>query len=322
MNAWERLRTRPQSLWLRKALFQIHLWTGIGVGLYVLLMSVSGSALIYRRELTARFSRQPLVVANASGVRMTEDELKQAALRAHPEYQVTHVFVRRNPAVPVEIWLERGQKKLLRLFNPYTGADLGPSLTAGFRFMAWLADLHDNLLYGRSGQRINAVGGIFTTLMCITGIVIWWPGVENWRDSLTVRWKANRKGFNWALHSALGFWSIAFVLMWGITGIYLSIPVSFNNIVDYLEPYQKAGNKVRLGDQILFYAAQLHFGRFGGWSMELGWTILGLAPAVLFVTGVVMWWRRVLNPWLRRGMRARPEIHHEEVVSRNSSIHA
>jgi uncharacterized iron-regulated membrane protein len=156
MNAWERLRTRPQSLWVRKALFQVHLWTGIGLGLYILLMSVSGSALVYRRELTVRFSREPVIVANPAAVRLSEDELKQAAMRAHPGYEVAHISVRRNPALPVEVLYENGGKKLLRLFNPYTGADMGPSLTAGFRFMTWLADLHDNLLYGRTGQRINA----------------------------------------------------------------------------------------------------------------------------------------------------------------------
>src|ERR1700681_1452997 len=114
MNTWERLRIRPQGLWVRKALFHVHLWTGIGVGLYVLLMSISGTGLIYRRELTIKFSRQPTVVAGPSDVRMTEDELKQAAIRAHPGYEVTRVSVRKNPALPVEILLEHGAKKLPR----------------------------------------------------------------------------------------------------------------------------------------------------------------------------------------------------------------
>ncbi len=322
MNTWERLRTRPQTLWLRKALFQVHLWTGIGLGLYVLLMSISGTALIYRRELTIRFARQPTIVAGPSDVRLTEDELKQAAMRAHPGYDVERVSVRKNLTLPVEILLARGEKKLPRLFNPYTGADMGPILTPGFRFMAWLADLHDNLLYARTGRMLNGVGAVFTTLLCITGIIIWWPGIEHWRSSLGVRWKGNRKGFNWALHSAMGFWSILFVFMWGITGIYLSIPVSFNNIVDYFEPLQKGSTKIRMGDQILFYAAQVHFGRFGGWSMELGWAIIGIAPAALFVTGTIMWWRRVLNPWLKRGLRARPEIPQGEISRQDSSIRA
>jgi uncharacterized iron-regulated membrane protein len=41
----------PHSLWLRRALFQVHLWFGIAIGLYVLIISVSGSLIVFRREL-------------------------------------------------------------------------------------------------------------------------------------------------------------------------------------------------------------------------------------------------------------------------------
>jgi len=41
----------PHSLWLRRALFQIHLWCGIATGLYVLIISLSGSLIVFRREL-------------------------------------------------------------------------------------------------------------------------------------------------------------------------------------------------------------------------------------------------------------------------------
>jgi uncharacterized iron-regulated membrane protein len=41
----------PQSLWLRRATFQVHLWFGIATGLYVLVISVSGSLIVFRREL-------------------------------------------------------------------------------------------------------------------------------------------------------------------------------------------------------------------------------------------------------------------------------
>jgi uncharacterized iron-regulated membrane protein len=45
-----RFARQPQTVWLRRALFQVHLWTGIGAGLYVLLVSLSGSAIVFRRE--------------------------------------------------------------------------------------------------------------------------------------------------------------------------------------------------------------------------------------------------------------------------------
>src|SRR6202158_6435630 len=120
MSSGERWLNRPQSLWLRKALFQVHLWTGIGIGLYVLLMSVSGTVLIYRRELAKAFSGEPRIAAGP-GARMSADELKQVAKRAYPEYEPTRVYERKKPDQPIEILLERGDKRLQRLFNPYTG---------------------------------------------------------------------------------------------------------------------------------------------------------------------------------------------------------
>ncbi len=46
-----RLAHEPQRLWVRRALFQVHLWTGVGVGLYMLAISITGSAIVFRREL-------------------------------------------------------------------------------------------------------------------------------------------------------------------------------------------------------------------------------------------------------------------------------
>ena len=315
---WKR---RPQNVWLRKALFQIHLWTGIGLGLYVLLMSVTGSALVFRRELVKRLAREPSVVAGP-GARLIEDELKQVARRAYPDYEVTRIWPRKNPDQPVEIWLERRGKKLQRLFNPYTGADLGDSIRSGFRFVLWLADLHDNLLLEKTGRLINAAGGIFTVLLGLTGAVIWWPGSDTWRRSLSFRWKTNPKGFNWTLHSALGFWTFLFLFMWALTGIYLSIPIVFNNAVDFLEPLNAPSKSLRFGDRLLYWMAQAHFGRFSGIPVKIIWTVIGLAPAALFVTGTVMWWKRVLKPWLGRKEFVPSQLQPVEAARSANSIQA
>jgi len=322
MSAWEKWKRRPQNVWLRKALFQVHLWTGIGLGLYILLMSVTGSALIFRRELTRSLAREPRVAAG-SGARMSEEELKQAAKRTYPEYEVTRVSLRKNPDQAAEIWLERRGKKLQRLFNPYTGADLGDSLRLGFRFVLWLVDLHDNLLAGQTGRLVNAAGGIFTLLLALTAAVIWWPGTDTWRRSLSFRWNTNPKGFNWTLHSALGFWTFAFFFMWAISGIYLSIPSAFSAAVDFLEPLDTSTRSLRFGDQLLYWLAQAHFGRFAGVPVKILWTVIGLTPAVLFVTGAIMWWKRVLKPWLGRREFASAQICEADGEARSeTSIHA
>src|SRR5450631_4194359 len=61
MSKLEEWVRRPQSVWLRKALFQVHLWTGIGVGLYILLISLTGSVLVYRNELFTAATPRPIV---------------------------------------------------------------------------------------------------------------------------------------------------------------------------------------------------------------------------------------------------------------------
>lgn len=307
MSAWEKWKRRPQKIWLRKALFQVHLWSGIGLGLYLILMSVTGSALVFRREMTRSLAREPRV-AVGPGMRMSEEELARIAVHAYPEYAVDRVSLRNNPDQAAEIWLARGGQKLQRLFNPYTGADLGDPIRRTFRFVLWLVDLHDNLLLAKTGRLLNAAGGIFTVLLGVTGAIIWWPGIDSWRRSLSFRWKSNPKGFNWAVHSALGFWTFGFFLMWAISGIYLSIPGTFNAAVDYFEPLNSASRTLRFGDRMLYWLAQAHFGRFGGVWIKVTWMIVGLAPAVLFVTGALMWWKRALKPWLGRNVSFSPQV--------------
>src|SRR6202165_3624737 len=97
----ERWLRHPQGVRLRKVLFQVHLWSGLILALYVLVMSLTGTVLIYRRELAKALSTQPPVVAGA-GPRMTAEELKQAAQRAHPGYEVSRVFESRKPDQPAE----------------------------------------------------------------------------------------------------------------------------------------------------------------------------------------------------------------------------
>ena len=42
---------KPQTVRARRVLFQIHLWLGVIVGLYVLVVSVTGAALVFRIDM-------------------------------------------------------------------------------------------------------------------------------------------------------------------------------------------------------------------------------------------------------------------------------
>lgn len=234
MSTWGRWIRQPQSLWARRAMFQVHLWLGIILGLYIFMLSVTGSALVYYRDF-GRMFRSPDASKLSTG----------------------------------EWWL--------------------------FQLVA----LHDELLLGKDGQWWNGLLSIFATVLVVTGLVIWWPGRDRWKRSLGVRRAAGWRRFNWDLHSAVGFWLFGFMLLWGVSGVYLGMPDPFARLS---ESMMRPDGTSPL-DEPLVWLARLHFGRWRNRWLQAVWAIAGLAPAVMFVTGSVMWWNRVLRPWLRRDAR-------------------
>ena len=304
MTLGQRWLRRPQGVWARKALFQVHLWTGIGLGLYIFVISVTGSAIVFRNAIYKNFGAKPVLVA-ATGPKLPPAQFRQAVLKGHPGYHVSFVWPNKDPRQAIEVWIERKGKYKQLLFDPYTGADLGPSVPLALRVTSWLGDLHFNLLAGEKGRQVNGWGAVLFTLSCLTGAIVWWPGVESWRRSLRIHRGAGWKRFNWDLHSTIGFWTFAFSFMWGITGIYVVYQWPFQRVVglfivpDLFHPRQSLDNR------ILLWLTKLHFGNFGPWDwpLKIIWVIIGLAPAALFVTGVLMWWNRVLRPSARHARR-------------------
>jgi uncharacterized iron-regulated membrane protein len=276
---WRRWISRPQSLWIRKALFQIHFWVGIGIGLYVVVISISGSAIVFRGEIAGSLSHRTIVASAEGGPRLTAQELEQRAGRAYPAAEVLNIVEPQMSDQAVAVIFERGGRRFERLFDPYTGRELGDPHTPADRALGWLADLHDNLLSGLTGRILNGLGALLLVLLTLTGALIWWPGKKNWRRSTRILWPARLARVNWDVHSAVGFWCSILVLIWGISGVLLCFPGSLDSL---------------LNSDLRRWLTRLHFGRFNGVT-EAIWTVLGLAPAVLAGTGAVMWWYRVLS---------------------------
>ncbi len=236
MTYWQKWLSHPQAIWLRKAIFQVHLWSGIGVGLYVLMVSVTGSIAVYRNELF-RAATSPRSI----------------------------------------------------------------------KMVSQLLDLHDNLFAGDTGRSVNGIGAILVIVLALTGIVVWWPGIKSWRRSLTLHRNVGWRRFTWDLHSMLGFWTLGFIILFGLSGAYLGNPQPFMDLADRIQPPTEANAGVRFVDQVIYWLAYLHFGRINGIGIpchgpglcdqatKFVWAVGGLAPAAMFVTGVVMWWNRVVR---------------------------
>jgi uncharacterized iron-regulated membrane protein len=258
----------------RRILFQIHAWTGIIVGLYVVVVCATGSLLVFRVEFYEYFRPGTFITQRAQ--RLSQEQLTEFVKRAYPRYRIAGVQIPRRRTAAADVYVEGDGRVLHRLFDPYTGADRGDADPSAVRWFEKVSKLHGNLLADKTGRLINGIGSIAVLALSLTGLVLWWRGATHWRRGLFVRRKTNWKGFNWELHSAVGFWTFALVFLWALTGVYFTFPRLF----------------AVFGDPIISFFVTLHFGRTYGLPVKIIWAIGGLMPPVLFVTGAIMWWNR------------------------------
>jgi uncharacterized iron-regulated membrane protein len=338
---------RPQNIWLRRALFQVHLWVGVALGMYVMAISISGSAIVFRNEISKALSMSGRTVA-ISGPRLTPAALKDAIQRAYPQYSISYIWESKKPSEATEAWLLRDGKNKMRLFDPYTGKDLGDSVPLTIRALTWTIDLHINLLSGKTGREVNGIAAVLTTVLVMSGAVVWWPGKSKWRESLMVRRESNWKKMNWSLHSVIGIWTLGFVLMWSVTGIFVVFPTPFERAINVVSPLQfynlgdsppprrvalppasRTSGSVRRGpapierspgDIAIRWFYYLHFGNFAGSGVKTIWVIFGLAPVALFVTGTLMWWNRVLSKYFQRRKAGGYELRPVTIRSTESRV--
>lgn len=297
MTLWQNWLRRPRRVFLRKAAFQIHLWLGLALGLYVVVLSLTGSAIVFRRELDAAFGPDRPAIDHAKRV-LPPDELTVIAQEEYPEFSVERVGIvqRRTPVVQID--MRRGDETIERVFNAYTGEDLGDPYPWTSEALLWVVMLHDDLLMParQRGRFWNGIGSILTTILCLTGAVVWWPGIAHWRRGVAVKWRAKWPRLNFDLHSAMGFWFFLMITLWSVTGIYLSFPSAFMAVVNSVfGPELDDFNRSRPIDIVIEWMVRLHFGRWRSHTLKVVWVIIGLIPTVMFVTGVAMWWRRVVS---------------------------
>lgn len=294
MNAWQCWLQVPQTLWFRRMLFQIHLWMGVGFGLYVLMISLSGSAIVLRPQVSRWFT--PSEVVSSNGPELSGAALEARIAEVYADYVVERVVPAARPGRATYVALTKaGEAEITRFFDQYSGNDLGSTYPWQVATIEWLTRLHDDLLMQRGGRQLNGYGGILFLLMTMSGVILWWQGTRHWRKGLMVR-RSSTRSFNWQLHSFLGFWSLLLMFVWGITSVYFAWPEPFDLFIDWLDPDL---NDFERPDAWLRLLLDLHFGRFRGvlWANIL-WVFLGLLPAVMFITGFILWYKRVGKRWL------------------------
>ncbi len=223
MGFFQSFVRRPQQVALRRWNFVIHLWAGIVLAIYLIVIGVTGSILVFQDEIGRLTGLKPWqdirVAGTAADVATVVNNLRQA----YPRWHLVSVSApSESDATFVSVLEGRGRIRVAS--DPNSGKVLG-AFPAERNWMDFVRELHETLLLsGHTGRLLNGIAGALLLLLNATGLVIWWPGIRNWPRALKVDFRRTWRRVNWDLHSAAGFWTLSIVSIWAITGMYFAWP--------------------------------------------------------------------------------------------------
>jgi len=240
---------RPQRLWIRRAMFQIHLWVGVFLAIYAILIGVSGSVLVLRQEFQEWSGLNPNYGPMPTTGTPIGFDIAEASVRSQfPGRKVTFLYPPRQENAAYYALTTDGKTPLSVSVHPYTGGILA-AVKPTSNWLTWFGQLHYFLLLGRNpGFTLNGIGSALLAVMILSGLVLWWPGIRQWQRAFLVDFAHNWKRINFDLHNVAGFWTLAFTLFWAISGVYLVWPEPFTAAVDKVSKVTLEGareNRIR-----------------------------------------------------------------------------
>ncbi|TDN35942.1 PepSY domain-containing protein [Hymenobacter sp. UV11] len=207
----------------KKAINNLHLWLGLGSGLIVFVVSLTGAIFTFQDEI--RDATQPwrLVVAPARAAPLPPSRLLAAVVASHPGATPSYTTYYGPGRSATVYFTDKAGGNYLASLNPFTGRVLHEQDLAT-DFFTIVQDLHMYLLLPPAvGEWVVGIAIAIFLVMLGTGLALWWPKRKHERKQrLTVKWSAKWRRLNYDLHQVLGFYIAAGAFIIALTGLFMS----------------------------------------------------------------------------------------------------
>lgn len=235
----ERLSTARGAVGVRSFLRRLHLWLAVPLGLLLVLVSLTGSALVWRDQIErllypGRYAVSgdnvafPLSRYVESGIQASGSGYWPVRLTLPQEQGSPLVVVLRGvsaegrPSRFVTAYLDPASAKVLDL------VDTGSSV------MGTVHSIHHMLsLPQLNGRQIVGWLGVVLVALAASGLLLWWPRSN--RLDHAFRWRRSSQT-TYNLHHMLGAVTALPLLAVCLTGVYLAFPQTSAAVMSSLAP--------------------------------------------------------------------------------------
>ncbi len=232
--------------------YLVHKWTSIVATGFLLMLCVTGLPLIFHHEID-EMTRAPNVAAKPAGQANLDRVVADAVARNPGHVPLFLSFDTEKPLIFVTVAptvdAPEDRMKFL-LFDARDGAHVDtPPLDEGV--MAFLLELHANLLLGIPGQLFLGLIGVIFLVAVVSGVVVYAPFMRKLAFG-TVR-KDRSARLKWLdAHNMVGIVTLGWVGVVGLTGfvITMTLPITAiwqrDQLAEMAAPYRDAAVPARL----------------------------------------------------------------------------
>lgn len=217
---------------LRKVTLWLHRWLTLVFGVWVLLMAVTGTALVFTDDIDRRLNAE-LFRETRSATPTSVDAATATVNERYADWVVVDVTLPPKMAgvyefmlVPLDFSIE---KELRVYVDPGTGKVLGSRDPEG-GLTRWMLDIHAGLLLGKTGRPLIFAIGVALVLLLGTGLYLWWPRIAAWRAKFRLRRGRGRVPFHYDLHQLVGFFALPGLAVIAVTGLIFTYPGVAKNL--------------------------------------------------------------------------------------------
>jgi uncharacterized iron-regulated membrane protein len=212
---------------IRKTFFWLHLILGCSAAIFIFLMSITGVALTYERQMIKAAERADYPVAATSSTQALPLAELLIIAQGYPTKKIAEIVIENQPNAPIIV--KDGRKKVAYL-NPYTGAELAVPGQNTKTFFSKLRAFHRWLTldgkFSETGRWVNGIANIIFLVLILSGLYLWLPKRFNsraFKQRLTLSGNYQSKSArNYQWHNVFGVYMAPVLFVLVVTAVFFS----------------------------------------------------------------------------------------------------
>ena len=206
---------------LRK-IYLIHKYTGLCAGIFIFILVVSGSILVFHDDLDQWQLKRYSQVENTRPVSVDMGYRTVSAQYVDWDVRLIRFSERRDEALVFQ--LRKPEERLLAVVHPSNGA-LIKVIPQSQTLVYWVLKLHYTLLAGLVGEMLVLLSGLLFIISLLTGLIVYRKVLLK---TLLFRVRFSFKtsnAFYSSLHRYVWVWSLLLNLLMGLSGVVISYEI-------------------------------------------------------------------------------------------------